>query len=473
MFNAQMHTQTIPGADPVVAPVNQTEEGQALKARICMFLAVHSLPFSITDSLVALMKKSAASKVALDNLETGRSSATYALTHGVAKNIKEVTSEKICLGSFSLSIDESTNSANDKISNILVCYFDEEVGCVRTEILGSAKENLANAENIHSHVKSIAANNNLNLDNCISVFMDNCAVMRGKKSGVETRIRKDNPNLLDGHGDTVHIVNNAAKKFATVHGGDLELLASNVFYDIQNSPKNKQLFNDICLHLDVGTPRSLIRPISSRFLYMGSVCNCLKSLLAPLTLFYGGMLSNKEKKRYAPMLNKIFFDCGLNPHDKVITSIQRQVSRRGDTNMSRKDLIVSALFNNRSKTIAYMEVLIGVLPCFENFVKMYQREEPMQHTLHKQMFCLVKQFLSQFVKAELLPDFSVRELIKVKDQLDDPSVFLQTNLLYAGEVNIQKLTSSKKNWWAPTLESNAKAAYREAAKCLLANLPLP
>ena len=141
--------------------------------------------------------------------------------------------------------------------------------------------------------------------------------------------------------------------------------------------------------------------------------------------------------------------------------------------MSRKDLIVSALFNNRSKTIAYMEVLIGVLPCFENFVKMYQREEPMQHTLHKQMFCLVKQFLSQFVKAELLPDFSVRELIKVKDQLDDPSIFLQTNLLYAGEVNIQKLTSSKKNWWAPTLERNAKSAYREAAKCLLANLPLP
>ena len=309
MFNAQMHTQTIPGADPAVVRVNQTEEGQALKARICMFLAVHSLPFSITDSLVALMKKSAASKVALDNLETGRSSATYALTHGVAKNIKEVTSEKICLGSFSLSIDESTNSANDKISNILVCYFDEEVGCVRTEILGSAKENLANAENIHSHVKSIAANNNLNLDNCISVFMDNCAVMRGKKSGVETRIRKDNPNLLDVHGDTVHIVNNAAKKFATVLGGDLELLASNVFYDIQN--KNKQLFNDIRSRLDVGTPRSLIRPISSRFLYMGSVCNCLKSLLAPLTLFYGGMLSNKEKKRHAPMLNKIFFDCGL------------------------------------------------------------------------------------------------------------------------------------------------------------------
>ena len=82
MFNAQRQTQTLPGADPVVAPVNQTEEVQALKARICMFLAEHSLPFSLTDSIVALMEKSAASKVSLDNLVIGRSCATYSLTHG-------------------------------------------------------------------------------------------------------------------------------------------------------------------------------------------------------------------------------------------------------------------------------------------------------------------------------------------------------------------------------------------------------
>ena len=67
----------------------------------------------------------------------------------------------------------------------------------------------------------------------------------------------------------------------------------------------------------------------------------------------------------------MYFDFGLNAEDKVLTSIQRQVSRRGDTNMSRKDLVVSALFNNRTKTVAYMEVLIGVLPCFQNFVKFF------------------------------------------------------------------------------------------------------
>ena len=87
----------------------------------------------------------------------------------------------------------------------------------------------------------------------------------------------------------------------------------------------------------------------------------------------------------------------------------------------------------------------------------------MQHTLPIQMFCLAKQFLSRFMESDLLPDFSLKELLKIKDQLDDSSVFLQSILLYAGEGNIQNLDSCEKD---------TEAAYREAAKCLLANLPL-
>ena len=45
----------------------------------------------------------------------------------------------------------------------------------------------------------------------ISILMDSCAVMRGSKSGVESRMKKHCPNLLDIDGDTCHHVNNAAK----------------------------------------------------------------------------------------------------------------------------------------------------------------------------------------------------------------------------------------------------------------------
>ena len=35
--------------------------------------------------------------------------------------------------------------------------------------------------------------------------------MRGKKAGVETLVRKENPALLDISGDTAHMVSNASK----------------------------------------------------------------------------------------------------------------------------------------------------------------------------------------------------------------------------------------------------------------------
>lgn len=39
----------------------------------------------------------------------------------------------------------------------------------------------------------------------MSNLLDNCTVMRGKKTGLETLVRKENPHLLDISGDTVYI----------------------------------------------------------------------------------------------------------------------------------------------------------------------------------------------------------------------------------------------------------------------------
>ena len=45
----------------------------------------------------------------------------------------------------------------------------------------------------------------------VTSILDICAVMKGKKTGLETQASKGKPYLLDISGDTVHIVSNAAK----------------------------------------------------------------------------------------------------------------------------------------------------------------------------------------------------------------------------------------------------------------------
>ena len=52
--------------------------------------------------------------------------------------------------------------------------------------------------------------------------------MRGKKTGLESQARKENPYLLDISGDTVHMVSNAAKALMSPFSSEVEDFCSDV-----------------------------------------------------------------------------------------------------------------------------------------------------------------------------------------------------------------------------------------------------
>ena len=47
----------------------------------------------------------------------------------------------------------------------------------------------------------------------MSILLDSCGFMQGKKSGLEVRLQQGNaPHLLGIYGDSLHHVHNASKK---------------------------------------------------------------------------------------------------------------------------------------------------------------------------------------------------------------------------------------------------------------------
>lgn len=90
-------------------------------------------------------------------------------------------------------------------------------------------------------------------------------------------MRKENPHLRDISGDTVHMVANSARAMLSQFKSKVEDFCSDLYYDIEKSPKQKEMFAEFqnLLHLP---PRSLIRPISDRFVQMLEVCNRLNEL---------------------------------------------------------------------------------------------------------------------------------------------------------------------------------------------------
>lgn len=208
---------------------------------------------------------------------------------------------------FSLNVDESTDGNMDRILNVLVRYFDEDMGKVATQHMASRKMNIADALTITHTLTDILQSYSLNWNQVVGILLDNCNVMRGKKSGVETLVRRENPSLLDISGDTVHMVSNAAKALLNPFQGFVEQFCSDVYYDIEKSPKQKEVFSEFqsLLHL---ANKSLIRLISSRFLQMLDVCNRIRELMDPLIVHFYSVLSphDQHKHRYMAIAFSFF-----------------------------------------------------------------------------------------------------------------------------------------------------------------------
>lgn len=79
-------------------------------------------------------------------------------------------------------------------------------------------------------IKDILISKNLQWHQVVSILMDNCAVMRGKKGGLEIHARKENPFLLDISEDTMPF------------GTEVQDFGSDIYYNIDRSPKPKKIF---------------------------------------------------------------------------------------------------------------------------------------------------------------------------------------------------------------------------------------
>lgn len=93
----------------------------------------------------------------------------------------------------------------------------------------------------------------------------------GIRGGVEKLIHDKNPHLLDINGDTAHMVNNVAKVLLSNVDDGMQMLCADLYYDVEESPKVKHIFQEVQVLLNMKTLKYLIRPFSSKFLQMKDV----------------------------------------------------------------------------------------------------------------------------------------------------------------------------------------------------------
>ncbi|XP_052420177.1 uncharacterized protein LOC127964065 isoform X2 [Carassius gibelio] len=473
---ALQYTCSLPGATSTTTEIHASMADRVcdVKVRICSFIAEHDLSFTVSQPLVNLMQSVVKDKSALSRLSMSNAHASYLCTHGISAYWKSELSSKLKTKMFSLNVDEATDGNMDRILNVLVRYYDEDVGKVATQHLASRKLNIADALTITNTLKDILQSYSLNWNQVVGILLDNCSVMRGKKSGVETLVRRENPSLLDVSGDTVHMVSNAAKALLNPFQGFVEQFCSDVYYDIEKSPKQKEVFSEFqsLLHLE---NKSLIRPISSRFLQMLDVCNRIRELMDPLTVHFYSVLSSHDQHKHRWLLNQLLDKHAVTSDEKArIICLQQQMAKSArigsDVNKKRKTRICM-LFSEFDKLTTIIDLYRGVLPTFQVFLKKLQHEKPMIHVLHAEMLLLVRELLSKFMKPETIP-LSAKGLLKLNVHQRD--LQYTDKRLSVGRFSFFALNKARveKKPWVQKVYSSLREGYIKAATFLLKNLPL-
>ncbi|GFR18542.1 hypothetical protein TNCT_530421 [Trichonephila clavata] len=82
---------------------------------------------------------------------------------------------------FPLNLDESTSNAQESILAILVQFYDNNQNVVVVHHFGSLKMESCNSEAVFKAVVNTIEDNNIPWANLISVLMDSCNTIVGKK----------------------------------------------------------------------------------------------------------------------------------------------------------------------------------------------------------------------------------------------------------------------------------------------------
>lgn len=218
------------------------------QAMVLGVLAQHSLPLSMAPVLVEV----ANDKKALGHLSMNRATASYKMKYGMAETFQQRTLRNIQSKPFSLNIDESTTNNNMQILAMLVSYFSDVEKIVVVEHLTSLSVVKVDASSLFEVLSELFKKFEIPWANLCSILMDSCSVMRGSKSGLETRLRTQKAHhLLDIDGDACHHIHNASKKIDTPFDNWVEQLFLDLYNHFKWSTDLRSWLKEICALMGV------------------------------------------------------------------------------------------------------------------------------------------------------------------------------------------------------------------------------
>jgi len=348
------------------------------------FLVEHNLPLSVASHATQLFKRMFPDSKIAAKYQCGRTKATHILNSAVAKdsitrriNLLNSEDDNACQW-WSLATDGSSD-VDDKYFPFIIRHWDGSH--VVPTFVDMSVCNQATAANIYAVLDECVGRYGLKWEKCSSYAGDNASVNKGLRNSIFSRIKEKQPNVYWA-GCSCHLSNLAAQKGGSALRINVPDLLIDLYYHFDKSCKRKDELRDFQVFCGEQV-RKVIKHVSTRWL---SLSRCIERLLQMYDSLHGYFVTNFDKDGDEQEMGR--------PRSK-----RRRVTKKGAAE-TREDRIVKHLKNPITK--AYALFLHAVLPAFDGFNLLLQREEPMIHVLYPTMMVLYEKLLGRLVRTDAL-----------------------------------------------------------------------
>ncbi|XP_066587598.1 protein FAM200A-like [Prorops nasuta] len=171
---------------------------KAAELKVAAFFAQHHIPFKNSKELLLLFQEIGKEPDVLQSMTLGKTKVRNIITKVLCPYETERVSEDLKRHRFSVFVDETTDSTNEKKMTLITRHFDSKSLCIQDNLL-----HLINLDAKDCSADKIfhAFNNEMNrreipVSNVIGLSCDNASVMIGKHDSFKTRLLNISPKLV-------------------------------------------------------------------------------------------------------------------------------------------------------------------------------------------------------------------------------------------------------------------------------------
>ncbi|XP_068244854.1 uncharacterized protein [Palaemon carinicauda] len=355
------------------------------------FIAEHNLPFTTADNLMDLMKRMFPDSAIAQSLSMKRTKCTDVIKT-MGRTVTNSLAKKLRTSKFSVIMDESTDVSTIKSCAVIVRFYDSSVQKITTAMLDLVNiydsDNNAQGstgQNLYSLLINTLTKYDIPLSNFIGFAADGASNIMGEHNSLCSRLKHLLPGLtvFKCIYHSIHLCSSGAAKTLPRHCEDLLRSIYTFFAHSSKRQYDFKLSQEFCNT----KPHKILHPSQTRWLSLHEAVRRVLEQWQPLTLYFS-QIEGRER----------------------LTVVHQIDERMRDP----------AVF-------LYFTFLDYILPKFNDFNLLFQRNYPTFHLLFDKITKLYRSILGTFCQPHILQKQSLMAIDPCNE-----SNYVPLNQLYLG-----------------------------------------